>query len=255
MENTLVSRWNGKNVLAIGDSITSDGRWQREFARITGCNMETHAYGGIGIVDMIEGPGFAENGFCEYDCETGRDGDFYPLSSDDVRGKELIIFLGAYNERHMEYGKTGDMFPENHTLWGKFAYVIKRLRELLAQAGNTSCSIMLVAPHCVGRYDWIDRDGYEDFPVGSGRSLETMAALIGAFAHENGLAFCDAWHESGIGRDNWSIYANSPSEYKMDFDPEKEYAAPYPQYADQAHLNGEGYARLGGCIAEAAERM
>ena len=43
--------------------------------------------------------------------------------------------------------------------------------------------------------------------------------------------------------------------YKLnpDYDPEKEYGAPYPMYADQAHLNSLGYARLGQCIAAAAE--
>lgn len=38
-----------------------------------------------------------------------------------------------------------------------------------------------------------------------------------------------------------------------DYDPEKEYVAPYPQYADQSHMNDAGYARLGECIAAFAE--
>ena len=55
-----MSKWNGKNVLCIGDSITSDGRWQAEFARRTGCNISTHANGGIGLIDMVDGQsGFA----------------------------------------------------------------------------------------------------------------------------------------------------------------------------------------------------
>ena len=55
-----MSKWNGKNVLCIGDSISSDGRWQAEFARRTGCNISTHANGGIGLIDMVDGQsGFA----------------------------------------------------------------------------------------------------------------------------------------------------------------------------------------------------
>ncbi len=255
MENTIYDRWKNKNVLAIGDSITSDGRWQAEFARLTGCSIKTHAYGGIGIIDMIEGLGTADSPDFKYDPFTGRNGDFKPLYADDVRGVDLIIFLGAYNERHMEYGKAGDLFPEDNTLYGKFSFVLKRLGELLSEAENENCVIMLVAPHCVGKYDWVDRDGYEDFPRGSGRSLETMAALIEKIAKENKLPFCDAWHESGIGRDNWHIYTNSKTELCPDYDPEKEYTAPYPQYADRAHLNGDGYAKLGACIAAAAEKI
>ena len=35
METMIFEKWKNKNVLAIGDSITSDGRWQAEFARLT----------------------------------------------------------------------------------------------------------------------------------------------------------------------------------------------------------------------------
>ena len=255
MEKETFKKWKNKNVLAIGDSITSDGRWQKEFARLTGCNVSTHAHGGIGIIDMTEGKGTASSPDFKYDPFTGTNGSFGPLSAEEVKDIDLIIFLGAYNERHMEYGERGDMFPENNTLRGKFAFVLQRLRGLLSEAGNESCTIMLVAPHCVGKYDWVDRDGYEDYPRGSGRSLETMAALISDIAKENGLPFCDAWNESGIGKDNWHIYTNSETEMRPDYDPEKEYFAPYPMYADRAHLNGAGYARLGQCIAKAAEKI
>ena len=112
---------------------------------------------------------------------------------------------------------------------------------------------MLCAPHCVGKYDWVDRNGYEDFPRGSGRSLETMSRLICDIARSYNLPFCDTWAHSGINRFTWDFYANSPTAINPDYDPEKEYGAPYPMYADQAHLNSLGYARLGQCIAAAAE--
>lgn len=247
------SKWTGKKVLAIGDSITSDGRWQTEFSRITGAEVITHAYGGIGLIDMVMGLGASENEDMKYDPYTGCNGNFHPLSAEEVGSADLIILLGAYNERHMEYGERGDMYPKNNTLRGKFAFVIEHLYALMKQTDNMDCHIMLCAPHCVGKYDWVDRNGYEDFPRGSGRSLETMSRLICDIARSYNLPFCDTWAHSGINRFTWDFYANSPTAINPDYDPEKEYGAPYPMYADQAHLNSLGYARLGQCIAAAAE--
>ena len=253
-----MSKWNMKNVLVLGDSITSDGRWQAEFARITGATVKTHAYGGIGLIDMIDGLGAYDalvGGDLQYDPYTGCDGPFKPLHPDELRSTDLIIVLGAYNERHMEYGCRGDLFPSQNTLRGKFAYVIEKLYKMLDIAGNLKCRILFCTPHCVGKYDWIDSDGYEDFPHGSGRSLETMAEVIKAICGEYNLPCCDLWHTSGIGRFTWKIYANSPAALNPDYDSEKTYTAPYPQYADQAHLNALGYARLGACIAAFAETV
>lgn len=249
------SKWYGKKVLVIGDSITSDGRWQKEFARITGCEVATHARGGIGIIDMVWGLGVADSHGMAYDPTTGVNGEFHPLCETDVADKDLIIFLGAYNERHMEYGEIGDVWPRNDTLRGKFASVIERIFELLDKTDNLTCRFMLVTPHCVGKYDWVDADGYGEFPAGSGRSLETMANLIKDIAGEYNLPCCDAWHTSGINRFTWKVFANSPTAIRADFDPDAEYTAPYPQYADQAHMNDAGYARLGACIAAFAETV
>lgn len=249
------SKWYGKKVLVIGDSITSDGRWQKEFARLTGSEVTTHARGGIGIIDMVEGLGVADSHGMEYDPTTGVNGEFRPLSCEEVSDKQLIIFLGAYNERHMEYGSKGDMWPSEDTLRGKFAHVIEKIYALLAETGNLTCRLMLVTPHCVGKYDWVDADGYGEFPKGSGRSLETMAELIKAVAGEYNIPCCDSWHTSGINRFTWCVFANSPVAIREDYDPDGEYTAPYPQYADQAHMNDAGYARLGACIAAFAETI
>ena len=74
------SRWYEKNVLVIGDSLTADGRWQKRFAEITGANVETHAYGGIGIIEIIEGTGPSGNEIVRYDPVTCAGGDFGPLT-------------------------------------------------------------------------------------------------------------------------------------------------------------------------------
>ncbi len=249
------SRWSQKNILAVGDSITSDGRWQARFAELTGANVESHAYGGLGIIEIIEGKIASEDKSVCYDPVTGTGFEFGPLNKDEVGMADLIILLMGYNERHIEYGSRGDMYPEKQTLHGKYAYALGRIYSLLEESGNNNCKIMLVCPHCVGKYDWIDADGYTEFPKGSGRSLETMAETIKDIAAYHDLPCYDAWHNSGIGRHNWNDFAASPYEINPEYDPEKEYFAPYPQYADQAHLNGEGYARLGECIARAAESI
>ena len=112
---------------------------------------------------------------------------------------------------------------------------------------------MLVPPHCLGKYDWVNVDGYGEFPEGSGRSLETMAEVIKDIAGSYNLPCCDAWHNSGINRFTWKYYANSSSVYATEEQKAKNTIAPYPEYADQAHLNSAGYARLGECIAAYAE--
>ncbi len=239
----------GKKVLAIGDSITSDGRWQEEFARLTGAEVTTHARGGVGIIDMVFGLGSAESDGMRYDPTTGANRELPPLGVEDVADKDVVIFFGGYNERHMEYGTECDLYPRDNTLNGKYNVVMTRIFELIADAKNKNCRVILIAPHCVGRDDWVDADGTEEFPSGSGRTLETMSNVVRGVAQRFGTEFFDAYHESGIGRENWNIYANSPTPIRADYDPSKKYDAPYPMYADQAHLNGAGYAKLGGVIA------
>lgn len=249
------SKWEGKKVLTIGDSITADGRWQKEFEALTGCEISKHAKGGIGVIDMVDGYGAYAMHLENYDAALWPRSELEALSVADVADKDLIIFFGGYNIREIEYGEKGDMWPENRTLRGQMAYVVEKIFALLETAGNLTCRVMLVAPHCVGKYDWIDADGYGDWPAGSGRSLETMAELIKTIAGEYNIPCYDAFHNSGINRFTWKVFAHSPVVMSPDYDPEKEYTAPYPQNADQAHLNDAGNVRLGACIAAFAETV
>ena len=100
--NEFFNNWNGAEVLAIGDSLTSAKKWQLKTTELLGCNIITHAKGGKGYIDLIDG----ENGQDgDYDNETDVSGVLRPLSVDDVIGKKLIIVYAGYNERHMSYGE------------------------------------------------------------------------------------------------------------------------------------------------------
>ena len=67
-----------------------------------------------------------------------------------------------------------------------------------------------------------------------------MAEEIKRIAGEYNIPCCDAWHTSGINRFTWKHFTHSSVVMNPDYDPEKEYVAPYPQYADQSHMNDAG---------------
>ena len=86
-----ISGISGLRVLAIGDSITSDGRWQREFERVTGAEVTTHARGGVGIIDMVFGLGCSESEGMKYDPYTGANRELPPLATSDLENTDLVI--------------------------------------------------------------------------------------------------------------------------------------------------------------------
>lgn len=262
----VVPKFKGKNILAIGDSLTATLKWQLKVVELQECTVTTHARGGIGLIPMVDGT-------------TGLNA----LTSAQVTGKDLIILFGGMNERSTPYGAIGDVYPTNNTLQGKLQYVINKLYDLLATAGNTTCKILIVTPHCAGKYSWIDADGYAEYPVGSGQTLELLSTHIKTLGNYNNLPVVDLWHESGIGKRTWSVFANLPTpenttytKYKRDssgtiigVEPlvyvngtsywqmvggvptfvKYTGTAPYPYYNDQLHLNDLGYARAGELIA------
>ena len=52
----------------------------------------------------------------------------------------------------------------------------------------------------------MDADGYEEYPVGTGQTMEKLSDTIKAVAQANNVAVCDLWHESGINRRTWSVF-------------------------------------------------
>lgn len=242
--NEFFNNWNGAEVLAIGDSLTSAKKWQLKTTELLGCNITTHAKGGKGYIDLIDG----ENGQDgDYDNETDASGILRPLSVDDVTGKKLIIVYAGYNERHMAYGEIGDVYPTKNTLAGKVQYVINSIYSLLEQADNLTCKLLFITPHCVGTYGYVNIDGYGEYPLGTGRTLEGISNIIKKVAEYNNIEVLDLWHNSGIGKFTWDIYcAKTPASA----------TAPYPDNVDLVHLNASvGYPHLGTLIANKIKTM
>ena len=280
------NNWKGKNALVIGDSITAANKWQNQLNTILGMNVSTHAKGGVGTISMVDG----DKGLGgDYDNETSASGVLKPLSVDDVKDKSLIVVLPAYNDRGKEDGQIGDCYKTDgsgqSTIAGIIQYTINRIYETLTQANNLTCKVLYVTPHCPGRYPYIDADGYEEYPTGSGRTMETLANMIVSVGNHNNIPVCDLWHNSGSNKYTWNVFGASAnpvneqySPYELDstgnpvnttrirYQNGKAYyqkrdgqvvletyagSAPFPYNSDQLHCSSSGYARLGECIVGA----
>lgn len=278
-EDNLVSKWKGKNALVIGDSITAAGQWQLKLKEELGMNVTTHAKGGIGIIAMVDGDKGLQG---DYDNETNASGTIYPLNADKVKDKDLIVVLPAYNERSREYGQIGDLYPSQSTIIGMMQYQINRIYEELTNANNLNCKVLIATPHCAGKYNYVDADGYEQYPANSGRTMQTLSNTIKEICNYNNIPVCDLWHNSGINKFTWTIYGANPNpvderytKYQLNENGEvvgtspmryvkgnsyyqirdgqvvlEEYtgASPYPFNGDQLHCSSLGYARIGECI-------
>lgn len=277
------SKWYNKKTLVIGDSITADGRWQLELEKQLGLVVSTHAKGGVGILEVVDG----DKGILgDYDNTTNAEGTLFPLNTEDVGDKDLIIILVGYNERMTEFGDKGDCYNPNtnegRTLIGKTQYLIDRIYEELTKSNNLTCKILTVIPHCVGGYGYVFANGYEEYPLGSGRTFEMLCETIKETYQKNNLPICDLYHDSGINKYNWCVNTHFKesinedyAQYELDsqgnvvgmspllYQQGKSYyqnrngqvvletynsTIPYPYMNDQLHCNGAGYKLLGECI-------
>lgn len=284
--STESSQWYGKNVLFIGDSLTAAQKYQSTVANILGINIFNHAKGGVGLLAMVDG----DKGLGgDYDNETDASGELKPLSVNDVTDKDLIILYGGYNNRGTDDGEVGDLYnPDGggqSTIAGYMQYCINRIYEVLKEANNLTCKILIVAVDCAGKYPYINADGYEEYPADTGRTMETLANIQVAVAEHNSIPALDLWHNSGINKNTWNVFGASAnaentqySKYQLDSSGEpindteirytkgnsyyqirdgeavyEEYTgdSPYPYNGDQLHKSDEGYKRIGECIAGA----
>lgn len=226
------SMWYGKNVLFIGDSLTAAEKYQDTVKSMLGINVYNHCKGGASFYTMVSG----DNGLDgEYTNETDVGGVLRPLSSDEVSTMDLIVLYGGYNCRHLLAGDVGDVYNPDGTgqttYAGELQYAINRIYEELIDANNLTCKILIVTPDCVGSYSYIEQTGYDEYPVDSGQSLETLVNIHKAVAEANSLPCLDLYHTSGINRNTWSVFSASDS--------------------DGVHKSTAGYVRIGEKISAA----
>ncbi|HEY4788981.1 MAG TPA: hypothetical protein VIH57_23185 [Bacteroidales bacterium] len=204
---------NHKNgtLLAIGNSLTAAKYWQYEAGSLLDMTVKNHCKGGIGVVTMVDGDDL--NDAKDADKQTFAENHLDSLRVDEVRDVHVIVLLPAYNERGTEYGQITDMYnPKTkmpNTINAKMNYAINRIKELLKEANNKSYHFFIVTPHCAGKYPYIDADGYDEYPVGSGRNMETLTKILIENAKFNNVYFIDAFHNSGIDSTNWNKYQSS----------------------------------------------
>ena len=171
---------------------------------------------------------------------------------DEVTGKDLIIFFGGYNDRGVADGEIGDIYPTNNTMCGRIQYCINKLYQLLQSANNLTCRIIVITPHCAGKYEWNNVDGYGEYPSGSGYTMHTMASAIEKTCRENSIPCLNLWETSGINKNTWSVYSASETPTNTD----GHSGGTFPYNNDQLHLNvNVGYPYLGQLIAKFIETI
>ena len=251
-EGSSSSKWDGKNVLFIGDSLTATLKIQKTVKNNLGINVYNHCKGGMGIVQCVDG----ENGAPPYDPNSYNASTLYALRASDVENIDLIVFYAGYNNRGTADGNVGDCYDPNdstqgRTIAGYMQYAINRIYEELVNANNLTCKLLIVTVDCAGKYPYIDADGYEEFPSGSGQTMETLANIQKAVAEANNIPCLDLWHNSGINRHTWTVYGANPNAY---IENPSASSAPYPHNGDQLHKSDVGYKLIGDCITGAIIR-
>lgn len=210
---------NGEQCLVIGDSVIANNNIQAKLAELTGMTVSTHAKGGIGFVQMVDGDGA---------------GGFPALTSAQIAGKKYVIIAGGLNERSRALGIRTDMYPTQLTLTARLNYVIQKVNSLAATAGNPTVRIIIVAPHLCGKYAYINYAGNQIFPSAEGgndKTLEDMVNVIKDLAGSYGYPCLDNYHNSGINQFNWpQLTMNTASGS----------GTPFPANNDQLHPNALG---------------
>lgn len=213
-----VNKFVGKNALVIGDSLTAALKWQLQLIRNLHMTIQTHALGGAGIKQIIDGA-------------TISGATLPPLSVEEVTDKDLIVFFGGTNNMHQAHGAVGDVYPANKTVCGEMQYAINKIFQLMKEANNLKCRVVCITPYCFGSTEWNDNALVKD-GVGLADSIESIA-------NYNGLPCFNAYNNSGINQFTWSVYTNNAT--AEDASGNK---------LDQLHLNDYGYAYLGDLITQ-----
>lgn len=219
------SLWYNKNLICLGDSVTEGATYQQTIKNVLGLNsVTTHAQGGMGIIQIVDGNPATS---------------FPALTSTDLVGKDVLTFFGSLNNRSQLVGNINDLYPSQSTICGMLNYVINKIYTLMREANNMNMRVVFVTPHLIGKYRWVDANGLDEYPIGSGQTLETISNSIKLICGRYGIPVVDLFHNSGINQYNWDVFTvNSPSG-----------GGTYPANNDNVHPNALGGVLIGRCIA------
>lgn len=183
---------SGGNYLAIGDSITAANLYQGSIASKFKMILTTHALGGVGLVGMVDG-----------------ESSLAALTVAQVTGKKLITFFGGLNNRGSLQGTITDLYPTQNTICGQLNYALDKVLSLLVTANNRDCRVVCILPHNVGKYPYIDANGTDEYPTGSGQSLYTATRLMKQVCERKGIPTIDLFSDSGFNSTTWGIYTSN----------------------------------------------
>ena len=210
-------------MLCLGDSVTASLGYQNDVKNGLGLSeVRTKAKGGLGIIQIIDGD---SNGYSA-------------LTASELTDINIVTFFGGLNDRLTSIGNVTDMYPTQNTVCGRYRYVIDKLYSLANAVSRKDIRIVFIAPHKVGKYGYNDYNGGQEYPVGSGQTLETFAIKLKEICGFYGIPVVDLYHNSGINDYNWELFtANTLSP-----------TSPFPDNPDNVHPNTEGYKLIARCI-------
>lgn len=210
-----------KSLLAIGDSVTaSPVAWHKWVGKEINKPIISHAYGGIGIIQMVDGYG----------------GQLPALNYQDLVDVDTVCIMGCLNEIDTAVSNKGnitDMYPTNNTFIGKLRYAIKRIYDESVNANNREIKIVIISPHFYGKNGYRLLTAYDDGAI--------IFNAMKEVADYEGVMFCDVMHNSGINAYNWDLtMSNALSE------------APSPNIGipDHLHPNEYGHKLIGHCVSK-----
>lgn len=243
LEEVGKSFWTGKRIMAIGASLcasTDTRNWQYVMGDILGCNIRTHAKGGIGLIQMVDGDGTEKP---EADPDNFGVNNIYPLEDSDVEDVDLILIFGAYNEYRRalnEYGTMNDIYPEQNTFLGRLRYVANKLTNLTLSA-NKECRIAFISTYCFGGGSYCNSTGY----IAGEKILDGFKEVGKEFS----IPVIDLLHEGQISKYNWDTFCSGAGKENTTYLPYDEsvpYGVPsiFPSISDLPSSAQEGIVAL-----------
>lgn len=234
--------WKGKRLLVVGDSQSAPEEWQYYLSKYLDCEVKTHAIGGAGMIQMVDGMYSDVPDTTHIDPNKFGVDVLLPLDKTDLQNVDLVIIMGLYNEvmPFLEnYGSRSDLYPQQETFCGKFNYMIKRIRQEARKAGNNDCPIIVTNMHRCGSYPFNSLSSYE-----YGDAFTDSLQII---THQNNIRMLDLMHTCVIDSTNWTIYHSGEF---LSSEKSIKYPQANPNLPDYLHLNSIGHLAVANAIAK-----